>query len=81
VTSYPRASTNPAPAYIVALRDARVAAGLSQKALAARLDWDFSRVQAYEQGHCPVRPRFLDDWAGALGLALTVVPIEEAPGP
>jgi transcriptional regulator with XRE-family HTH domain len=72
MTSYPRASTNAAPAFIVALRQARVEAGLSQQALAGDLGWEVSRLREYEYGHRPARPKFLEAWAGALGLRITV---------
>lgn len=69
-----RASENAASAFIEQLRAARIAAGLSQKDLAAKLGWSQKRICQYEAGYQAINPRILDRWAHALGLTITTKP-------
>lgn len=74
MTSPIRTSTRPAPPFIQQLRDARVAAGLTQIELAAHMRWGVDRLRAYEDAHRAIHPRLVNDWAQALGRTITTEP-------
>lgn len=77
MTSSLRTSKRPAPAFIEQLRDARLAAGLTQIELTARLGWgSVDRLRASEDAIRAVHPRLAADWAAALGLQIVTVPLE-----
>jgi transcriptional regulator with XRE-family HTH domain len=74
--SKPRAPTGPAPAYVLVLRDARVARGWTQEDLADALGWSRSRIAEIEAANARVHPRFIAAWAAVLGHIVTAVPID-----
>lgn len=76
MTNLISASDQPAPAFIVQLRAARVEAGLSQQALGERTGWAQKRISEYETGHRYIHPRVLQQWAQAVGRTVTTVPAE-----
>lgn len=76
MSSHLRPPRHPAPEFIVQLRAARLAAGLSQMDLCAKLGWGKGRISDYEAGYQAINPRLLEQWAQALGLTLTTQPAE-----
>jgi transcriptional regulator with XRE-family HTH domain len=75
VSSKVRAVTGSAPGFVKALRDARVAAGITQDEIAARLGWGRSRLHEYESAVRAIAPRQLERWAAELGLQIVAVPV------
>lgn len=71
-----RASDNPVPGFVAALRDARVAAGLTQDALADRLGWGRTRLHEYETAARAIPARRLEAWAAALGYRIDATPTD-----
>lgn len=69
-----RASANAAPEFVVRLRAARLAKGLTQRALGDRTGWGLERLHGYESGNRSIHPRLLAQWADALGLCITAQP-------
>lgn len=70
------AVSGPAPGFVKALREARVAAGVTQDELTARLGWGRSRLHEYESAVRAIAPRQLERWAAELGLQIVAVPAE-----
>lgn len=61
---------------VAALRQARIAAGLTQRQLADRLGCQQSSLSEWESGHCRLLAATVDAWAEALGLRIELVPRE-----
>ena len=76
MSSKVRAVSGPAPGFVKTLRDARVAAGVTQDELTARLGWGRSRLHEYESAVRAIAPRQLERWAAELGLQIVAVPAE-----
>jgi transcriptional regulator with XRE-family HTH domain len=76
VSNHLRATSAPAPEFILQLRAARLDAGLSQHTLGEGTGWDQARVHRYEQGHRAMTPATLEQWAQAVGRTITTEPAE-----
>ncbi|BBK42054.1 transcriptional regulator [Allostella vacuolata] len=62
---------------LAALRDARKRAGLSQRALAAKVGWPQSHLSRIERGHVDLQLSSLIQLARALGLEPVLVPARQ----
>lgn len=71
-----RVSDSPAPDFVLQLRAARVAAGLSQQALGEGVGWGAQRIRDYEASYRAILPRLLEQWAQSVGRTITTVPAE-----
>ena len=69
-----RSSNASVPGFIAALRERRVAQGVTQEDLAACLGWPHTRLHEYEVGMRRILPRHLDRWAAELGMRIVAVP-------
>jgi transcriptional regulator with XRE-family HTH domain len=65
--------------FIADLRDARIAAGLTQARVAGLVGVSVARLSEFESGQVRVHPRVLDRWAAVLGLEVVARPIGGEP--
>ncbi len=58
--------------FVAGLRDARIAADLTQAQVAAMVGVSCGRLSEYESGQVRLHPRVVDRWAAVLGLEVVV---------